>query len=245
MAIAVVPTRRGSERVPNKNTRPFAGIEGGLTRIKVAQLAACPEVTSVILTTDDIFTISNAHAWASPRPEVLRIDKRPDEFASSATRTDDLIDYVATLLGSYDPDEVVLWTHVTSPFFQSSHYSRALAQFDIISKDQRYDSLMTARQIRDYLWNSTGPVNYHSDSTKWPATQSLTPLWLIDNSAFIARTRTYLAEHNRIGRSPYFLSSEWPDSLDIDWMEDFHIAEDLWMQGLGKEFRPSTLVSVP
>ena len=25
-----LPTRKGSERVKNKNTRPFAGIEGGL-----------------------------------------------------------------------------------------------------------------------------------------------------------------------------------------------------------------------
>ena len=27
-----LPTRKGSERVRNKNTRPFAGIEGGLIK---------------------------------------------------------------------------------------------------------------------------------------------------------------------------------------------------------------------
>lgn len=33
-----LPTRKGSERVKNKNTRPFAGDEGGLVEIKIKQL---------------------------------------------------------------------------------------------------------------------------------------------------------------------------------------------------------------
>jgi len=33
-----LPTRKGSERVKNKNTRPFANIEGGLVENKIRQL---------------------------------------------------------------------------------------------------------------------------------------------------------------------------------------------------------------
>ena len=33
-----LPTRKGSERVKNKNTRTFAGIEGGLMANKIRQL---------------------------------------------------------------------------------------------------------------------------------------------------------------------------------------------------------------
>jgi CMP-N-acetylneuraminic acid synthetase len=32
-----LPTRKGSERVKNKNTRPFADIEGGLVENKIKQ----------------------------------------------------------------------------------------------------------------------------------------------------------------------------------------------------------------
>ena len=35
-----LPTRKGSERVKNKNTRPFAGIQGGLMENKIRQLVA-------------------------------------------------------------------------------------------------------------------------------------------------------------------------------------------------------------
>ena len=36
-----LPTRKGSERVKNKNTRPFAGIKGGLVENKIKQLLSC------------------------------------------------------------------------------------------------------------------------------------------------------------------------------------------------------------
>lgn len=34
-----LPTRKGSERVKNKNTRPFADIEGGLVENKIKTIA--------------------------------------------------------------------------------------------------------------------------------------------------------------------------------------------------------------
>ena len=42
-----LPTRKGSERVRNKNTRPFAGIEGGLIENKIRQLVANRGLNSV------------------------------------------------------------------------------------------------------------------------------------------------------------------------------------------------------
>ena len=45
--IAFLPCRKGSERVKEKNTRSFAGIEGGLTKIKLDQLIACPEIDEI------------------------------------------------------------------------------------------------------------------------------------------------------------------------------------------------------
>ena len=48
-----LPTRKGSERVPNKNTRPFAGIEGGLLENKIKQLLATNQLDEIILSTND------------------------------------------------------------------------------------------------------------------------------------------------------------------------------------------------
>ena len=48
-----LPTRKGSERVKNKNTRPFAGMDGGLIENKIRQLLGTKLIDEIILSTND------------------------------------------------------------------------------------------------------------------------------------------------------------------------------------------------
>ena len=48
-----LPARKGSQRVKNKNTRTFAGIEGGLLANKLRQLIATERIDEIILSTND------------------------------------------------------------------------------------------------------------------------------------------------------------------------------------------------
>lgn len=48
-----MPTRKGSERVKNKNTRPFAGMDGGLIENKIKQLLGTKLIDEIILSTND------------------------------------------------------------------------------------------------------------------------------------------------------------------------------------------------
>ena len=43
-----LPTRKGSERVVNKNTRTFAGVEGGILKIKLQQYRTPRKIMSFI-----------------------------------------------------------------------------------------------------------------------------------------------------------------------------------------------------
>jgi N-acylneuraminate cytidylyltransferase len=49
-----LPMRAGSERISNKNTKSFSGIDGGLCLIKLKQLLQCKLINSIIVSTDDI-----------------------------------------------------------------------------------------------------------------------------------------------------------------------------------------------
>ncbi len=110
MKISVfLPCRAGSERVPKKNTRTFAGIEGGLLKIKLTQLISCRSIDSIVLSTNDEEVICIAE---SMRNSKISIDRRPEYLATSSTSTDDLVKYVPSVIS----DGAVLWTHVTSPF---------------------------------------------------------------------------------------------------------------------------------
>lgn len=58
-----LPTRKGSERVKNKNTRPFADIEGGLVENKVKQLLTTKLIDEIIFSSNDETCIAIAEKY--------------------------------------------------------------------------------------------------------------------------------------------------------------------------------------
>lgn len=89
-----LPCRSGSERVVKKNTRPFAGVEDGLIAIKLGQPANVRNVSRIVVSTDD----EEVKAVARRFNDKSIIDTRPDYLASSATVTEDIINYVPTIV---------------------------------------------------------------------------------------------------------------------------------------------------
>lgn len=226
MKISVfLPCRAGSERVPKKNTRRFAGVEGGLLKIKLSQLTACREVDSVVLSTNDQEVIDIAEAMSDGK---IIIDRRPEHLATSKTSTDDLVRYVPEVI----TDGVVLWTHVTSPFIDGSVYDKAIVQYRELLAKGTHDSLMSVTALRTFIWDKSGPVNYDRNKEKWPRTQTIDPVFEINSGIFIAGIDVYRNLQDRIGERPYLFETDDIESFDIDWEEDFYIAEAIYSQQL-------------
>ena len=126
-----LPCRAGSERVNNKNTRQFAGIDGGLLKIKLDQLVNCGLIDVIVLSTDDQKVIEIGKQYGHR----VKIDIRPAELATSEARTDDLIKYVSTIITGPH----ILWTHVTSPFIGEHLYTRAVREYFRVLKSNEND----------------------------------------------------------------------------------------------------------
>jgi CMP-N-acetylneuraminic acid synthetase len=221
--VAFLPCRKGSERVKGKNVRPFAGIEGGLTRIKISQLLDCPLIDRIVVSTDDPEVEAICREAAPHASKPLEIVERPAELAASTTSTDDVIRYVPSVI----PSGTVLWTHVTSPFVTAEVYQDAILRYR--QNLAAHDSLMSVTKIRKFLWNEEGPVNYDKTLQKWPNTQTLPVLYEINSAIFIAPVDLYRDPGDRIGSKPYLYELSGSQALDIDWMEDFLLAEKLWL----------------
>jgi len=140
-----LPCRAGSQRIPHKNIKPFAGFEFGLIEVKLKQLLSTKYLDEVVLSTDDEDIIKYAK---SLKHQKLRIHRRDSVLASSNTSTDELIAHALELI----PNGHILWTHVTSPFINAQHY-------DIIINAYRdalmigHDSLMTTTELYSFLWS--------------------------------------------------------------------------------------------
>jgi CMP-N-acetylneuraminic acid synthetase len=220
MLTVFLPCRKGSQRIPDKNIKSFAGVPNGLLQIKLEQLLNCTLVDQVILSSNDDRVLEYA---ASITDTKLVLDQRPDWLGSSETTTDQLINYVPSLIN----DGHVLWTHVTSPFIDENEYDKIIRLF-YEKLTQGYDSLMTAKKIQTFIWNEFEAVNYDRNIEKWPRTQTIKPLYEIDSGAFIAPIEAYLSYSDRIGIKPFIYPLDGCKSLDIDWPDDFILAEQVF-----------------
>lgn len=220
-----LPCRKGSERVPRKNIRPFGGFEHGLIEIKLGQLLACPSIDRIVLSTNDEEILDLARRrFAEDR---LSLHRRVEELSSSQTSTDSLVAHARSLTA----EGHILWTHVTSPFVGAGHYAKMIADYrEALTRG--YDSLMTATPLHAFLWSETAPINYDRAVEKWPRTQTLAPVYEVNSAAFLASCEVYDRDQDRIGRRPLIWPLDKITAMDIDWEEDFRIAEQTLLGGL-------------
>lgn len=215
-----LPTRKGSERVINKNTRPFAGNEGGLVENKIKQLLVSKRIDEILFSSNDETCIAVAQKYASDSR--LKIIQRPNELCLSTTNLQDLINYVPTIT---DADHI-LWGHVTTPLVDGTLYDAGIEKYLEGLKDG-YDSLVSVKEFKNFLLNKAGKLVNNTTDLPWPRTQDLESLFEINHAMFLAKREVYTELKNRIGEKPMLYVMDELHSKDIDWEDDFVIAEIL------------------
>ena len=221
-----LPCRKGSERVPKKNIKPFAGFSAGLLEIKLKQLLKSNLIEEIVLSSNDNEILDFAYSLNNER---LRLHCREDKLCTSLTSTDELVRHAVDLI----PNGHILWTHVTSPFLSSELYDSLIVKY-FSAIDDGFDSLMTTSLIHGFLWNYDGPINYDRRQEKWPRTQTILPLHEINSAAFISSADNYRKFDDRIGVKPLLYPLDKITSFDIDWPDDFRLAECVANSGLAR-----------
>ena len=219
-----IPCRKGSERVPRKNIKSFGNAEHGLIEIKLKQLISSKRVDRIVLTTNDTEILDYASTLQTPK---LQLHHRDDALSSSSTSTDQLVGHALELI----PEGHILWTHATSPFISARHYDEIIECY-LRQLNEGYDSLMTTTLMHGFLWQDGKPLNYNRDIEKWPRTQTLKPVHEVNSGVFLAPSQIYRELDDRIGLKPYLFAMDKLVSHDIDWPEDFLVAECLVEKGL-------------
>jgi len=217
-----LPTRKGSQRVFKKNTRPFAGINGGLLQNKLEQLSNCKNLYEVILSTNDEECLEIG-SRAQKYFEKLVLDERPEELCLDSTNLKDLIGYVPSVTRG----EHIMWGHVTTPLATTKDYDDGIEKY-LSALKVGYDSLISVCEFRNFLLNSQGNIINNNTKLPWPRTQDLEMLYEVNHVMFIASNDVYINTQNRVGDKPFLYTMEKINSLDVDWEEDFRIAEILY-----------------
>ncbi len=209
---AIIPVRAGSERVKNKNIRPFAG--SSLLEIKIKQLKQVDGLDGIVVNSDSDEMLEVAESLG------VEVFKRDPYYASSSVPINEVYKNIAENMNS----NIIVYTNVTNPLLKIESINKAITTF--INKPNTNDTLNTAHLIKEFMWENGKPINY--DLNKMPKSQNLPDIYAL-NFALNIFYRDYAIENSSIvGKSPLLFPLDMVESIDIDNEIDFEFAEFMY-----------------
>jgi len=209
---ALIAVRSGSERVANKNLRPFAS--ANLLELKIKQLKTIKELDGIVVNSNDERMLEIASKLSADTI------KRDDYFASSSVSMSEVYENMAENIDA----DIIMYANVTNPLVNTNSYINAINIFKEIS--EKFDSLNSANLVKEFMFLDGKPINY--DLKKQPRSQDLPNIYAL-NFAFSILSRDNMIKYkNVIGLRPYMYELSEIESVDIDTQFDFDIAEFLY-----------------
>lgn len=204
--VAFVPIRLNSQRVEGKNLRSLGG-EPLLCHI----LRTLCRVEAI----DEVYVYCSDEAVRPYLPEGVRFLHRSPQLDRNETLGREIYD---AFTAEIDADIYVL-AHATSPFIRSETIAAALHKVTA----EGYDSAFSAERLQTFAWFKGEPLNYSLEAI--PRTQEIEPVFVETSAFFIFRREVWCGLHQRIGRRPYTAVVDRIEGIDIDYPEDFALAE--------------------
>jgi CMP-N-acetylneuraminic acid synthetase len=210
--VAFVPIRLNSRRVEGKNLRLLGGR---------------PLMTYILDTLRDCERIDETYVYCSDPdiarhlPDGVKFLRRDPALDSDSTLGEEIYD---AFTREVDADIYVL-AHATSPFVRRATVDDAVARVG----SGEYDSAFSAERIQTFAWYEGRTLNYSPERV--PRTQDLEPVFVETSAFFVFRREVWRDMRRRIGLRPYMAVTDRIESMDIDYPDDFRLAEAIVAAG--------------
>lgn len=211
----VIPARMGSNRIQLKNLRILNGSPLIQHSIDVAKAS---------MLSDKVYLNSDGELFKDVAIENhIEFYKRSPDLATSASLIDDyLFDFMKNR-----PSDYLVLLNPTSPFFEVEGLVRAWEEFI----NSGVDTLLSCEKIQTHCFMNGKAVNFSIDQ-KHPRSQDLVPVRALNFAVSIWRTSSFVASYTENGYGVYsgnigFFDTESWENVDLDYEEDFQIAEQI------------------
>ena len=204
---AVVPVRAGSQRVKNKNTKPFA--DSNLLKIKLETLKKISMIDNIVVNSDSDEMLDIALSYG------VSTHKREEYYASSECDNSEFFKHIAETTNS----DYILCSHVTSPLISAETYFSCVDKF----MNSNIENLVTVCDVKDHMWLDGKPLNYNPSES--PNSQDLPDIVGVTYGISILSKDDMVKHKNVITDNPYFYRLDEIESIDIDTEFDFMVAE--------------------
>ena len=209
--IAVIPIREGSQRVKNKNLRPFN--KKNLLIHKIEKLKKIKYIDEIIVNTDSEQAIKIAKDCK------ISFWKRDNYFASSSCTNSEFWGHIADTTDS----EHIMFTNCTSPLVRIETYNTILKKYEKLKNIN--DSINTVTNEKQFLYLDNKALNF--DPKKTPNSQNLPNIVKLNFAINVLPKKIMSERKSVIGDNPDFFRLDEIEGFDIDTMHDFEFAEHL------------------
>ena len=207
-----------SERIPDKN---FIEINGHpLWWHLISEL----DGLDISVNTDSPKFIQQLKSYQFNSINVIQrqkkhIDWENDENIDSSPVEDMLFDFCKTV----DKSEIVVLTHVTSPFLKKQTIFDAT---NMLKDNKESKAIHSIQLIKDFVWvkkdSEAKPVNFFTDRVQ--RTQDLSPIMVSKGAFFIAKAGDILDQRKRLPEPVLFFPLDHTESIEIDNFDDLEFA---------------------
>ena len=214
--LALIPARGGSKGIPRKNIRSLAGKP--LIAWTIQAALACPQIDSVVVSTDDLEIAEISRHWGAQVPFM-----RPAELAQDDSPSMDTVFHALQQLPGFD---AVLLLQPTSPLRSAADIQGCL---ELALARRACSVVSVCAPASSPYWMYTLDANDRLkkliDSGDITRRQDLPPAYALNGALYFAATdwlrhsKTFLNDET----TAYLMPPE--RSLDIDTPLDWKIAE--------------------
>ena len=214
--VAMIPIKLNNERFPNKNLKRFDD-NTPLCHLIFNTLSKVEEI-------DEIYCYCSNPEIQNYLTGRVKFLKRSESLDTAETTAND---FIKAFLYEVNTDILVL-SHVTSPFLKADTVRKCITAV----KSGEYDSAFSASKLQEFLWNDGTPINF--DPQNIPRSQNLPILYKETSGCFAFTRQMFLETGRRIGYHPYICEVGKIEEIDINYPEDFELANAVYMNLLKK-----------
>ena len=216
-AIAVIPARGGSKRIPNKNRREFIGVP--IIRRVVQTLGEVSEISRIVVTTDD-------SAIASAVSDLCEVIDRPSSLADDHTPTWPVIVHAVGEMGlSSAAEQLVICVYPTAVLLSPETLRAALQSVRIQSRSYVFPVVQYGfPPQRAVMINTDGNTDMLSPADYFTRSQDLVPIFHDAGQFYVANVATWLSNDRFFDGGVPLVVSEL-EAQDIDNESDWELAE--------------------
>lgn len=210
--VAFVPIKLNNQRTPGKNTKKF---DDGTALITVF-LKTLVKVKGF----DEVYVFCSKEEIREYLVPGVKYLKRPVYLDTQTATPQDIMDEFIKMVNA----DVYAVCHCTSPFVSVEHFEECVNA----TKSDEYDSSFTAEKLQRLMWtDNVNPLNF--DPANVPRTQDLPVYYNEVSAAYVFKKEVFEKYKRRIGVKPHITEVSGVECIDIDYPEDFDIANAIYM----------------